>query len=150
VDISWVKCSDIPDNAIALTTDLGTGKLLLQFFGNEMVFVPELHSSCLRCVIALSLLVVTSQRAASVPIRQERGAVPTVEIVGSKRCERWLAIRWRTRDADSSAHFFNSAGQLSTRVTGSLPSFGFPLLTRNLLPSLVTSNAPAWRCAPTT
>jgi len=23
---------------------LGAGKLLLQFFGNEMVFVPELHS----------------------------------------------------------------------------------------------------------
>jgi hypothetical protein len=45
VDVSWVKCSDIPDNAIALTTDLGAGKLLLQFFGNEMVFVPELHSS---------------------------------------------------------------------------------------------------------
>jgi len=37
--------SDIPDNAIALTTVLGAGKLLLQFFGNEMVFVPELHSS---------------------------------------------------------------------------------------------------------
>jgi hypothetical protein len=45
VDISGVKCSDIPDNAIALTTDLGTGKLLLQFFGKEMVFVLELHSS---------------------------------------------------------------------------------------------------------
>ena len=45
VDISWVKGSDIPDNAIALTTDLGAGKLLLQFFGNEMVFVPELQSS---------------------------------------------------------------------------------------------------------
>jgi hypothetical protein len=45
VDISGVKCSGIPDNAIALTTDLGAGKLLLQFFGNEMVFVPELHSS---------------------------------------------------------------------------------------------------------
>jgi hypothetical protein len=40
-----VDCSDIPDNAIALATDLGAGKLLPQLFGDEMVFVPELHNS---------------------------------------------------------------------------------------------------------
>jgi hypothetical protein len=37
--------SDIPDDAVALAADLGTGELLLQFFGDEMIFVPELHNS---------------------------------------------------------------------------------------------------------
>ena len=38
-----VECSDIPDNTVALAADLGGGKLLPQFFSDEVVFVPELH-----------------------------------------------------------------------------------------------------------
>ena len=36
-------------------------------------------------------------------------------------------------------YFFNSAGQFCTSVTGSVPSFRFPLLIRNFFPSAVTS-----------
>ena len=39
-------------------------------------------------------------------------------------------------------YFFTSAGQFSTSVVGSAPSFRFPLFSRNFLPSPVTSKAP--------
>ena len=40
-----IEGSNIPDDAIALAADLGTGELLLQFFGDEMIFVPKLYYS---------------------------------------------------------------------------------------------------------
>lgn len=43
--VARVECSSIPDNAIALATDSGSGKLLPQFLSDEMVFVPELYNS---------------------------------------------------------------------------------------------------------
>lgn len=46
------------------------------------------------------------------------------------------------------SYFFNSAGQLSTSVKGSLPSFRFPLLSRNFFPSAVTSKGPYSRWMP--
>ncbi len=48
MDVSRVERSGIPDNAIALATYLRAGKLLPQFFGDEMVFVPELHDPGVR------------------------------------------------------------------------------------------------------
>jgi hypothetical protein len=43
LNVVRVHRRDIPDNAISLATDLGARKLLLQFFGDKMIFVPELH-----------------------------------------------------------------------------------------------------------
>ena len=43
LNVVWIEGSDIPDDAVALAADLGTGELLLQFFGDEMIFIPELH-----------------------------------------------------------------------------------------------------------
>ena len=43
--IARVECSGIPDNAIALAADFRTGKLLVHFFSDEMVFVPELYGT---------------------------------------------------------------------------------------------------------
>jgi len=40
--------NSIPDDTIALAADLGTGKLLLQLFSYEMLFVPELNDSWVR------------------------------------------------------------------------------------------------------
>ena len=45
LNIVRIESSNIPDDAVALATDLGTGELLLQFFGDEMIFVPELHNA---------------------------------------------------------------------------------------------------------
>ena len=45
LNIARIQRSDIPDNAISLATDLGARKLLLQLFGDEVIFVPELHNS---------------------------------------------------------------------------------------------------------
>jgi hypothetical protein len=45
LNVVRIEGSDIPDDAVALTADLGTGELLLQFFGDEMIFVPKLHHS---------------------------------------------------------------------------------------------------------
>ena len=44
MNVARVHCRNIPDNAISLATDLGVRELLLQFFGDEMIFVPELHN----------------------------------------------------------------------------------------------------------
>ena len=38
-----IEGSYVPDDAVALAADLGTGELLLQIFGDEMIFIPELH-----------------------------------------------------------------------------------------------------------
>lgn len=43
MNIARIEGSDIPDDAVVLAADLGTGELLLQFFGDEMIFVPKLH-----------------------------------------------------------------------------------------------------------
>ena len=43
LNVARIEGRDIPDDAIALAADLGTGELLLQFFGDEMIFIPELH-----------------------------------------------------------------------------------------------------------
>ena len=43
LNVTRIEGSDIPDDAVALAADLGTGELLLQFFGDEMIFIPELH-----------------------------------------------------------------------------------------------------------
>jgi len=43
LNVARIDGRDIPDDAIALAADLGTGELLLQFFGDEMIFIPELH-----------------------------------------------------------------------------------------------------------
>ena len=43
LNIARIDRRDIPDDAIALAADLGTGELLLQFFGDEMIFIPELY-----------------------------------------------------------------------------------------------------------
>jgi len=58
--------------------------------------------------------------------------------------EACFSLRWfldppcpNTQNALS--YFFNSDGQLSTRVKGSLPCFTIPPLMRNFLPSAVTS-----------
>ena len=39
MSISRIEGSDIPDDAVALAADLGSGELLLQFFGDEMIFL---------------------------------------------------------------------------------------------------------------
>jgi hypothetical protein len=39
LNISQIEGSDIPDDAVALPADLGSGELLLQFFGDEMIFL---------------------------------------------------------------------------------------------------------------
>ena len=43
LNVARIQGSDIPDDAIALAADLGTGELLLQFFSDKMIFIPELH-----------------------------------------------------------------------------------------------------------
>jgi len=43
LNVVRIEGSDIPDDAVALAADLGTGELLLQLFGDEMIFVPELY-----------------------------------------------------------------------------------------------------------
>jgi hypothetical protein len=45
LNIAWIEGSNIPDYAVALAADLGTGELLFQFFGDEMIFVPKLYHS---------------------------------------------------------------------------------------------------------
>ena len=48
LNASPIECGDIPDDAIPLATGLGTGKLLLQFLGDEMILVPELYDPWVR------------------------------------------------------------------------------------------------------
>ena len=45
LNIARIEGSDIPDDAVALAADLGARKLLLQFFGDEMLFIPELQNA---------------------------------------------------------------------------------------------------------
>jgi hypothetical protein len=52
------------------------------------------------------------------------------------------------RESIRSGYFFNCAGQFCTSVNGSLPSFRFPLLMRNFLPSALTSYGPYSRWIP--
>jgi len=48
LNVVRIEGSDIPDDAVALAADLETGKLLLQFFGDEMIFVASPASGVAR------------------------------------------------------------------------------------------------------
>ena len=43
LNVVRIEGSGIPDDAVALAADVGTGELLLHFFGDEMIFIPELY-----------------------------------------------------------------------------------------------------------